>query len=89
MASTKPSLPKREVKVSWLDANGHAEWCTWGEALDVRPTQCLTRGVVIEETEDYITVAQTSFEKTPAGQLPQYCHVLCIPKKGVLNVRPA
>jgi len=47
------------VKVIWWDTNETSDsgWCSKEEAEDARPCRVASFGVVVKETDDFITIA--------------------------------
>lgn len=69
------------VKVKWIDSmSDNGRW-TLAEDIDIKPTKCVTFGFLVDENENFITVAQT------LGMEPeQYCHMICIPQKAITHL---
>ena len=69
------------VLVNWLDSNSNSAWHNITEAKHLRPSPCVTIGYVLEDTEEYITIA-SSF----ATENDSVSDVICIPKFAVQSI---
>jgi len=71
---------EKVVKVRWIDSMSDTGRWTLAEDIDMKPTECTTFGFLVEENEEFITVAQT------LGMEPeQYCQMMCIPQKAITH----
>ena len=69
--------------VEWSDITGHdTPWVEPGEVLEMTPAPMVTVGVVVNLTEDYLTIAGT----WESGSEPQFGNVNCIPRGCVRNL---
>lgn len=68
------------VKVIWYDAASYDEWTTI-EELDLEPKKIITYGIMIDENETYIQIAQNIDEEQE-----QVCMVMVIPALWVENI---
>lgn len=71
---------EKVVKVRWINSmSDNGRW-TLAEDIDMKPTECITFGFLVEENENFIIVAQT-FGMEPE----QYCQMMCIPRKAITH----
>ena len=71
---------EKVVKVKWIDSMSDGGRWTLAEDIDMKPTECTTFGFLVDENENFITVAQT------LGMEPeQYCQMICIPQKAITH----
>ena len=70
------------VRVDWTDTVGRTRWGERAQAAqELRPASCRSWGIVLRETEDYITVAG-SIDDT----LDNVNDVNCIPRVAIRNI---
>ena len=69
------------VKVNWLDSNSNGGWHDITSAKHIRPSLCITIGYVIDEADDYITIASSL-----AVINDSVSDVMCIPKFAVSSI---
>jgi len=76
------------VEVSWLDTyHVGGAGLTRKEVSELRPVPSLSYGRLIEETDDYITIASSIMEHGIGGEQPEYREVTCIPKAVVQSIK--
>lgn len=74
------------VEITWLDTyHVGGSGITKKEVKELRPVVCHSYGSLIEETNDYITIASCTLEQN-IGEL-EYREATCIPKTVVQSVR--
>lgn len=73
----------RTVYIKWVDSCSTADhpWCLKESAEDIKPVKCESAGIVVNETQDFITIANS---KTDEGQ---YAGIMCIPMCCVERVK--
>ena len=47
------------IRVEWIDSNGCGHWESLDEAKNTTPTQVVTYGFLINDTEEFITISQS------------------------------
>jgi hypothetical protein len=71
------------VMVEWSDITGHdTPWVEQEDVLEMTPAPMVTVGIVVNLTEDYLTIAGT----WESGSEPQFGNVNCIPRGCVRNL---
>lgn len=74
-------IPRRRlVEVWWLDSHGRDGWTKYGDPVDPRAAACKTVGYVLDETDEFLTVASSIGDD-------QFCQEMSIPKGCVRKVR--
>jgi len=70
----------RYVKVEWVDSYKENGW-EYADKFTKKPAECKTIGIEIENTKDYICIAQSISNSEHVSD------VITIPKGAVKNVR--
>jgi hypothetical protein len=65
--------------VEWRDSLASHGWEPIEEARTLRPMDIKTVGFVIDEDDDYVTIAQSYDERKTHGR-PHADNIICIPK---------
>ena len=76
------------VKIEWIDSISNGGWEVEKSAKDIRPGNVVSAGILFDEGEDYITIAQNYIGDK--GQ-EQACNVMSIPRcavKSIVNITP-
>jgi len=61
---------KPVIKIEWLDSMGVTNsWENIDELISLKPATCTTIGYLFEDTDDYITVAQSYSEQQVLGRI--------------------
>lgn len=69
------------VCIEWVDSVRSFDW-QLSEDVDTKPIECVTVGYVVNETDDFVSVAGTI-----GLEPPQVCQVITIPKCAVRRRR--
>ncbi len=70
----------RFVEVQWKDAHSVADWRSLAELP--APAECVTRGWLVKETDEYVVIAGTLLWKEGGGSVELAGEMICIPKGG-------
>ena len=69
------------VLIEWLDSKGITnQWEYWDEIVSMKPSRCFSVGFLIEETEEYKTIAQCTSDAQVLGRTT-------IPRCSILSVK--
>ena len=81
---TKKILNADYVQLTWSDINSDSSWKTLKDALNSKPTICISTGWLIKEDKDvHILVADVNFEDN--GTLADVGNITTIPSSNVLK----
>ena len=81
---TKKILNADYVQLTWSDINSDSSWKTLKDALNSKPTICISTGWLIKEDKDvHILVADVNFEDN--GTLGDVGNITTIPSSNVLK----
>lgn len=72
---------ERIVVIDWVDSIRAFDW-TLMEDLDEKLLDCISVGFLLNETEEYVTIAQNYGLKPK-----QVCNLITIPKCSIKNIR--
>jgi hypothetical protein len=76
------------VEIIWLDIyHVTGDGLTRKEVTELRPVPSQSYGRLIEETDEYITIASSIMEHGIGGEQPEYREVTCIPRAVVQSVK--
>lgn len=70
-------LPFKVVKIEWVDSISNSGWEGINSAKDIRPGNAVSVGFLLDEGDDYVTIAQDYIGDK--GQ-EQVCNVMSIPR---------
>ena len=71
----------KAVKIFWKDSLSSSSWELMKDAKEVKPVCVTSYGFVIDETEDYVTIAQ-NYGVEPE----QVCNTMCIPRCSITSI---
>lgn len=71
------SIEDKLVKVEWIDSSTTSSWILLEDFKDEQydPIKIVSYGIIIQETDDYLCIAQ-NYGTNP----PQICNITAIPK---------
>ena len=76
------------VEITWLDTyHVGGAGLTRKEVAELRPVSSISYGRLIEETDDYITIASNIMEQKGDLEQPEYREVTCIPRAVVQSIK--
>lgn len=80
---SKPK-PLAVVRVKWLDATSLFE--LWEDDMNkLSLGETITFGVMIKETDDSVSIAQSVFKKVSKNDKELYRHIQTIPKANIIE----
>lgn len=75
------SVEYRKVLIKWVDSKGVSNcWELLDELEPMQPCLCLSIGFIIEDTKEYVTIAQSMEES-------QVCGRMTIPKCAIKSIQ--
>jgi len=77
----------QEERIYWVDAT-HAEAACKSRALKLRPVLQISRGLVINEGEDFVTIVCTNSPEQDEDEDEHYRDILSIPKEMIKDRKP-
>ena len=58
------------VEITWVDSKGiGGDWVHWEDVEPMPPAECMSIGYIIEETADYVTIAQSATDTQVLGTM--------------------
>ena len=76
------------VEVTWLDTyHVGGAGLTKKEVSALRPVSSISYGRLLENTDDYITIASSVMEQGIGGDQPEYREATCMPKAIVQSIK--
>ena len=76
------------VEVTWLDTyHVGGAGLIRKEVAELRPVSSISYGRLLEDTNDYITIASSIMERGVGGEQPEYREATCIPRVVVQSIR--
>ena len=76
------------VEITWLDTyHVGGAGLTRKEVAELRPVSSISYGRLIEEADDYITIASSIMEHGIGGEQPEYREATCIPRVVIQSIR--
>jgi hypothetical protein len=76
------------VEITWLDTyHVGGSGLTGKEVAELRPVSSISYGRLIEDKDDYITIASSTMAQGIGGDQPEYREVTCIPRVVIQSIK--